>query len=505
MTEASRCSIFHYCSLVAFLVAVPCSGNDRSYDSNAANMIPNRKYHNHSSVTCKTRSYFSGNIDRTVPSNFCHLKDLCWDPYILKFVYYLDDKLNSLWGHDASNQAIFNLKTSFLKITRDRGPKVFTGELPIIEKRGPIPRSVVYASPRVHVFYDSFWAANFGHAVFDDVLPVYSLMHHFYMVTRDVQVLTLEDIARNLKRKKDKTLYPRGRRILEKYFSYISDLAPIEMMAPQHEQVFNLAQYKNFHKLNPQLFDNGEAPAESNILCFSNLLIGHSHLGLGYDQGRVVHSFMDAIFTQIKLKSALVTVAMETPISEQLVLVLVKNGRRRIINTDEVIASIREQFHGVKVLPVDVATMRTEEQVQLAQRATVIISPEGGISFFCAFARLHASAIIPGHYDAKLNTIVHMEKFFWDVFDQIDVIYYFPDVDTELVYEPLIEAKRKYPGGQGSLTPEAVVNRSFGIAGVPVGRMRDYMSIYLNMTRLMPFVETAIYRSAHTFNILPNY
>ena len=443
-----------------------CVINDRRYSCNSASTSSSHR--DHSTQTCKVlkRTNRTGHI--------CHLKNICWNPYQLKFVYYRDSRAAPSWGYDLSlrnHTPHYDLQVSYLKITRDRGLYSPTGELPIIEVPGPLPVDAPFDKQPVHVYYDSFWAENYGHAIFDDVLPAYSLMHHFYLVTRSVQVLSLEDLARNLLKRRDKSLHARGHRFLEEFFGYISDLTPIEMLKHSHQYDLRSQGTQGMVAI-----DVHEDP--SKFTCFSNLLVGHAVTGLHFDSGRVVHHFVDTILTHAASVSDLVREAVTKPMQRQLVVVILKRGRRRIVNVGSVINRIRRVF-GVSVKAIDPAELSTMQQIAIAQQATVIITPEGGISFFCIFARPGATAIIPGHYDLEKQDVEHMEQFFWENFDPIHVMYYYPDNETELVFD-----KKRTP------------NRP-----LKSGEYRDYTSVKVNLDRFMSYVEGALHRAEHIFGL----
>jgi hypothetical protein len=456
-------AVYFSCFGCTVVASAECDYNSRNYDCNVFDSAKKPKPHYHSTAVCKnyTRSWLTS-------SHICRLSNVCWDPYKSTFVYYTDNKINFPWDIDSDFGPINNLRPSFLKITRHRGQYAKTAELPIIEVPGPIPRNVQFALPKVHVYYESFWAENYGHAVFDDVMPIYSLMYNFYLVTRDVQVLTYET-AKNLKKQKKRSgkpnteLYLRGKKFLDEYIGYISDLVPLEL------------KYEN------KTYDltTSSVTKTSNMICYSNLLVGHSFLGLNFDSGRVIHSFLNTVVTRISTNYPSVQRAISTPLKEQLVLVLLKHGRRRIKNAKMITQYIQDVFK-VRVKGIDPSKMNTRDQILLAQRATVIITPEGGISFFCIFARIHASIIIPGHYELDETKIVHMERFFWDEFEELDMIYYYPDNVTELVLE----------------RPKWRQNKPLGN-----GDFRDYNNIVLNVSRFLPYVEGALHKAEHTFQL----
>ena len=329
-------------------------------------------------------------------------------------------------------------------------------------------------------------------------------------------MLTLEDIARNLKRKKDATLYPRGRKNLEEFFPYISDYFPLEMMASPNARVYNLAprgvKVSERQVLRPS--NLAATKDTSKLICYSNLLVGHAHLGFFFDGGRVIHEYVNTIINHIRSTDVTVDSAVTEVITEQLVLVLIKKGRRRIINYEDIVEYIRYAYSNhVTVRTVDISVLTTAEQITLAQRATVIITPEGGISFFCAFSRLHSTAIIPGHYDMDLDVTTHLESTFWDTYDVVDVMYYFPDRETELVFEGKW-AKRKgkkrgkgggkrmaagiIPGGDSGSNSSS---SNYTLPYLP-GEYRDLMSLQLNMSSFHRYIDAALHKAEHSFNFI---
>lgn len=95
-----------------------------------------------------------------------------------------------------------------------------------------------------------------------------------------------------------------------------------------------------------------------------------------------------------------------------LILFIEEKGRRRIMNIQELAEMARDAFR-VETLVLDPSILSFPEQVKITQKATVTFSPCGGISFFNAFLRRGAAAVITDFWNPSTNASVSLDGGFW--------------------------------------------------------------------------------------------
>lgn len=261
----------------------------------------------------------------------------------------------------------------------------------------------------VHVVFKSFWAENYGHALGDDVLPVYSLMKHFGVLSTDLQTLMLGNPMLDTPEE-----FKRAMRFLRELMALISP--------------------------HPILNVNTDTPfaAQSSAqrhICLANLLAGHGRLGMKSDQGFAWEDFANAALLQAAHLWPTVQKASEDAIKVQSIVILHKAGRRSLQNDKAVGAYLLRVFE-VSVTIIDPSTLSLEEQLVLAQNTTVLVTPCGGVSFFGAFLRRSAAMVVLGHWNPDTNTSQNMEDFFWRSNGRLSSVLYYDVLASETTILP---------------------------------------------------------------------
>ena len=258
-----------------------------------------------------------------------------------------------------------------------------------------------YHNASVNVIFESYYSSNFGHALVDDVMPIYSLIKMFGRLTSDVQVMTLSDltgeIGRNTKRQGSEYLL--ATKFLTELIAVLSDRQPID-----------ISQQKSFKKV--------------RYTCFRHLLAGHGSLGLTYDDGFAVSDFIRYMLQELARKNQTVANAISAKVEQHQILILKKEGRRRILNLDEVVEHLSLAFSKIKVLLVDPAHLTMTDQIIEAQRTTVLVTPCRGMSFFGMFLRSKASAVVAGLWDPTRQRSHNHDYHLFEYFTEVNTIYY---------------------------------------------------------------------------------
>lgn len=387
---------------------------------------------------CRRNSNF---LDR-----ICYLENVCWNNSGRTWVFFENPASTPLML--ATKDGTIPLRKVIPLVQLRREEQDFPFSLSF--EAGPIPNSSVMLKQKVHILFEMFWAENYGHALCDDILPAYSLMREFNLVTRDVQIMTPADCCSRLP--EDETA--RGRKFLNFFTSLISDYKLLDLS-------------QSFPKLS------------SDYICVSKLLVGHGRMGLAFDQGRAWPDFIKTCIQSAASKWRNVREAVSMPITKQKIIVLQKHGRRRLLNHNELVRDLRNTFN-VDVDSVDPSKLPLPEQVALAQRATVIISPCGGISFFSAFLRKHTSTVFIGYWDTGSNSSRNMEEPFWKWLPHLTDLYYDVRLEEVTILSP------------GNRTARNFID------------YRNYGSTTVNLNRMRSLIASALFSSEHNLKLAPH-
>ena len=429
----------------------PANSRDSSNHMLAAE--PPRMYPQHSTITCQLDETES-DYDRR-----CHLENVCWDRHESTFVYFLDPTRPGVMPA----VTMLNGKPRKISVQRKPGENKDESEfLPLVERAGPIPlANVTFSDHEVHVYFTSFWAENFGHALVDDIHPLFALMHAFKLTTRDSVFLYPREIADNV-----------GERDRERASKLLNELANLI----SDNGILRMDTHPSFSTVAPK--DPGP-----HLVCMRHLLAGSGNLE---NLNKLPHvqtvgswpSFIDALLTgwrkELGLKSGEPSLR---PIQSQLLVFIRKVGRRGFLNLDILDEKSRD-FFGVETIVINPGEMTLAEQISIAQRATVTFSPLGGISYFNAFLREGATAIIADFWHPFAETSVTLDGYFWDrILSGHQTLRYTVE-ESEIVIEP-----------PGSGTVKTWWD------------YRDHGATMLDLKRAMRLIDHALYKAEHVFQI----
>jgi hypothetical protein len=358
---------------------------------------------------------------------------------------------------------MLNGKPRKISVQRKPGENKDESEfLPLVERAGPIPlANVTFSDHEVHVYFTSFWAENFGHALVDDIHPLFALMHAFKLTTRDSVFLYPREIADNV-----------GERDRERASKLLNELANLI----SDNGILRMDTHPSFSTVAPK--DPGP-----HLVCMRHLLAGSGNLE---NLNKLPHvqtvgswpSFIDALLTgwrkELGLKSGEPSLR---PIQSQLLVFIRKVGRRGFLNLDILDEKSRD-FFGVETIVINPGEMTLAEQISIAQRATVTFSPLGGISYFNAFLREGATAIIADFWHPFAETSVTLDGYFWDrILSGHQTLRYTVE-ESEIVIEP-----------PGSGTVKTWWD------------YRDHGATMLDLKRAMRLIDHALYKAEHVFQI----
>lgn len=408
----------------------------------------------HSTIICQMDESDS-ELDRR-----CHLENVCWDRRESTFVYFSDP------AHPGLMPATTLPNGNPRRISvRRKPPENADGAefLPLVERVGSIPLDdAIFSDHQVHVFFTSFWAENFGHTLVDDVHPLFALMHAFKMTTRDSVFLYPREIADNVW---DAAQRERARTFLVELTSLISD-----------KGIFRMDTHPDFSLVQ----SNHSGP---HLTCVRHLLAGTGNLENLNTPPHVntVGSwpgFIDTMVTEWRkrLDGKAQALAVK-PIEAQLLVFVRKVGRRGFLNLDELVEKARLCF-GVETIVINPGEMSIAEQISVAQRATVTFSPLGGISYFNAFLREGAIAIVADFWHPHKNASATLDGYFWDRILSGHQTLRYPVREDEIFIEP--------PGDATAKT---------------WWDYRDHGATMLDLERALHLIDHALYTTQHVFYI----
>ena len=415
---------------------------------------PVHKAPEHSTIICQLDETHS-DFDRR-----CHFENVCWDRRESTFVYFLDAS-----RPDAilSGTTLPNGKPRRISVKRKPGENRDGMEfLPLVERAGPIPlQNATFSDHKVHVYFTSFWAENFGHALIDDIHPLFALMYAFKLVTRDSVFLYPREVAENL-HGSDKE---RGSRFLYELANLISDNGILRM---------------DIHRDFSTVSSNDPGP---HLFCMRHLLAGSGNLENQNTPPDIQTvgswpSFLDELLAGWRKEIGVELEASSPfPIEAQLLVFIRKVGRRSFLNLDMLVEKSRQLF-GVETLVVNPGDMPLIEQISVAQRATVTFSPCGGISFFNAFLKEGATAIIADIWHPYDKTSVSLDGHIWDRILSGHQTLRYSVRENEIMIEP--------PGNATAKT---------------WWDYRDYGATMIDLDRAMHLIDRALYMAEHVFHI----
>jgi len=329
-----------------------------------------------------------------VKDRICNVQDVCFDRNQREWIYYEDpDQPSWMEPTDAGTVPIHDI-IDLVELRSEEEPHHFPFRLSY--RYEPLPTAgAITSNSSVHVLFESFWAENYGHALGDDILPIYVLMKEFDVVTRDVQVLMAS--WENTKLVKSQGLESpdsvRGKKNLDFLSSLISDHTLVDM---SKDEPWNIL----------------KSSSQPTYVCVSKLLVGHARLGYMSDKGRTWDSLISTMISSAATKDIMVKKASRHFLFDHLVLIIEKLGRRKIINHENLVRHISKSFK-VKVISINPEKLSYFEQIALAQQATVTITPCGGISFFTSFMRPYTVSIYMGYWDSKKKKSQIMDAWNW--------------------------------------------------------------------------------------------
>ena len=440
--------------------------------------------------------------------NRCAFENICLDRRTRKYVYFQDPNRDT--PQFVFDQAFFgggnnttNHSTVGLRLDESRwwaeGDRHQIA-LPFQVEYHPIPKEVDFLdeTPVTVLFATNYWAINFGHAVVDDILPIYVLLITFgleFTPPDKVQVMTPYGLA--------DTFYEYGspsREQSEKVKSRIvnwelSFLRPFSSRTPinlsQHPRTKTYLNNDTLVTMGDNNYDHDDKDNNNKrYVCFRTMLVGHARLGLQYDYGRHIDPFVDRIVSYYGQDPSATTspedrkAILEPLVQPNICFVKKDGGRRSILNFDALTEHLKERFgsrDGNQVTIIDVESLGKDQahHIATAHQCSVIITPWGGISFFALFARRDTPVVFTSYYDIRKNRSVNPEE---------EVLWRYQTRLVTFQYQVSKEEVVFHDGTNGA-----------NVQHTDHDRWRDGHQLDLNLTRFGDMVASAVETARHAF------
>jgi hypothetical protein len=338
---------------------------------------------------------------------------------------------------------------TFVSIRKDAGEEE-SKWLPITVVRDTIPKNSSWFSAPVTTIFCPFFPNNFGHALGDDVFPIFVDFSDFNIL--DLLTNTQPIIV--------------GARCSSK-----------ELQANKLCNMHRICGSEGCVHLNEMLAELTPNYPLTTIptspICFRKLVVGNrGNFGArGPDWWRFI------TFLENNIKK---TLQLPTPTTSR-VAVMVKNGRRAPLNLTETVEFLRTTFSSI---PIDfissIDSLSFRQQITLAHNYTVLITPSGGISFFNSFLPTGASIIFIDFWNSVAKQMGQMEEHLW-AHDYRHRTFHYQMNESEVVIPKNTQS-----------APSSIAERL---------RYRNYGRVILNPYRMGHYLWYALQNSRYWMNL----
>ncbi|KAK9845109.1 hypothetical protein WJX74_010684 [Apatococcus lobatus] len=262
------------------------------------------------SFTCQTRATHA--IELQAKANKCHFRRLCLDSASKAWRLYLGKEARPLY-YDIKGQPKYEWPSEFLNIGHARIVPYVTWSPTII--RDTIPSSYVWSNTSVAAYVSwNAYGENFAHALFDNLIPMANLLETFHMGGSNFQTIL------------GPTQFPDG--IPSEDYTVINTV--LNASEPTIALIHLISRHAAY-STTQILQQYPHAPG----VCFRDVLAGTDGLD-AVDQPMPFWHFRQAVMTNLGIN----------PVSSfrPTILVVHKEGRRRIENDLEVLEALRTRF-----------------------------------------------------------------------------------------------------------------------------------------------------------------
>jgi hypothetical protein len=243
----------------------------------------------------------------------------------------------------------------------------------------------------VVVLFDSFWPENFGHAMGDDFFRVWKMLRRFG-------------------------------------FDNVDDVLIANLLVPcNYWKLSNSSRACLFHDELARSFSQhriirsvSELMQDHDLVCAKFVVAGSGNLGMM----DLTPNFEDMFFLAKRLKQGFNIIDVN-PTRHKIVFMNKTAGEHpRSIRNGQHILDYLKRYLQHDIVELDVLNSTIQDQISLVNDATVLITPDGGISYTSLFLPLGASVLHIGIYDNRKNESELIEHLMFDNLPQHKHFFY---------------------------------------------------------------------------------
>lgn len=379
-------------------------------------------------------------------SRTCLLKNACYNERHRSILYF-------------SGNSTLRLNAPFINLRAysDGRSRPYTPSLVVGTAKNNLKLSF---KPGVFVLKDAFWPENFGHALFDDFWSLFQMLSLFELADcNEVNILLNFPGCFKGHKHEDRV---RGCRNHEE-MKHVITSTPIRNVT---------INYKYLAALNVNDLDLSETE------CYQSLVMGTGGFHITRAEFHHLFIFLKKMLSKLDPTRGLLHKFLGKPKSIRAA-VIKKEGRRRVINVDEIARVCEEMGMSTDIVSSsDIEKMSLKDQVKLALDYSLIITPAGGLSFLTLFMRVGTSAILYTHFDPVTNSTGLLE------FDIWNRVYWKQTLRFDVTEKDIrIEKNQSYY--QEPIASKFDLYRNYGSATIQESEIR------LQVTQALEYIKSA--------------
>jgi hypothetical protein len=471
-----RIKSWHMCPLLAFIILLLSSPPTKT------DMDPIVHDHDSHSRSFSTHVCYDGVNETELEMDghaddprwrTCMFRNVCFSFAKQKFLYF-SRGYSEIFEYPWNTTSGFPIFFANLQRNSDTGGGPFSIENPLAKSARPIPFSLtvihsaipsryLFAQAPAHYLTLPFSTENFGHVLFDLVLPAYQSAKYFRLLPEELQLLVGRDVSNCSKAAQD---------LLRISFRHAD--VPFHFDNSLNDKLYFNARPS---KVLPRAIG---APSKSDHICFRKLIAGSGRTGLAFGAGPLWTHFIDHIVSRSGVD---VVERFNEKVQSLNVLILFKssNERRASRNPVELRAYLLKNLR----VPVrlmyshELKAMSLREQLHLIMDVAVLVTDAGGMSTLSAFMRPNTASIIVSYFLTPTNSTSRMENLIWR-HETRRKVYHFPVRRDEitLMHPKYLSEFRDYMERQWK-SGDFWKYRNFGRARIDVRRMLTYVEAAL--------------------------
>lgn len=311
----------------------------------------------------------------------CSFSNLCYDSSSHLLLYF-------------SNNTEESFPTEFINLRRYEPGRGLRPWHPTVVRGMEMPQRPFFQSwDTVAVILEPYWPENFGHALIDDFAAAFRMLHAVGVDpdVRDAAFVVLEPGCHKGSPEEQK----RACKFYDQMWRGFVDAPPTVL---------------NISITGPAALPASEVH-EDSLQCFSNAVLGASDLNLLHSDERLVQ-FIERFIR--KIDGSLWQKYVQ-PFEAERAAVLLKEGRRAIVNAEEIANAIERRMG----IPADVisvnrlASMTLVEQIDLIMDYSLVVTPGGGASFITLFMKRGSCGLYSSFLNVNSNSTGIFEEFVW--------------------------------------------------------------------------------------------